>query len=122
MKIIEKNDFFIVIRSLELNVDNAAERTEALKLSGLMLRYNSEQVTAARDIVASRMAGSGRSDSLFPRNILRTVSAIARTYLPVFPGKSKTGEDELALSCIALIAEQAVLSPDLILDTLGAGN
>ncbi|VDN23439.1 unnamed protein product [Gongylonema pulchrum] len=77
-------------RSLELNVDNAAERAEALKLSGLMLRYNSEQTTVARDVVASRMAGSGRSDSLFPRNILRTV-------------------------------KQAVLSPDLILDTLGAG-
>lgn len=76
---------------MELDVGNVDERIEALKLCALMLNYNNEKTNNRGDLV---MGTGDASDSVFPKNICRTLIAIATTHFPAQPGKPKVVEDE----------------------------
>ncbi|VIO93764.1 Uncharacterized protein BM_BM10400 [Brugia malayi] len=106
------------IRSLELGTNNSEERIEALKLCTVMLGYMNEE-TKSSDNGMKKIFSS----AIFPENVCRALISIANCFFSIRHDSAKIEkkEDELAFSCFAVILEQAIVTPDLILNSVDTG-
>ncbi|VDN95540.1 unnamed protein product [Brugia pahangi] len=106
------------IRSLELGTNNSEERIEALKLCTVMLGYMNEE-TKSSDNGMKKIFSS----AIFPKNVCRALISIANCFFSIRQDSAKIEkkEDELAFSCFAVILEQAIVTPDLILNSVDTG-
>ncbi|MCP9261666.1 BMA-RICT-1, isoform b [Dirofilaria immitis] len=107
------------IRSLELDANNSEERIEALKLCTMMLSHMNEKTKSSE----SGMVKKDYSNAVFPENICRALISIANCFFVIGSDRTKVEKkrDELAFSCFAVIIEQAVIAPGLILNSVDAG-
>ncbi|VDN04636.1 unnamed protein product [Thelazia callipaeda] len=105
-----------VIRSLELEKNNLEERIEALKLCVLMLTRRNEMRSFDSESIR-------RHDSslFFPVNVYRTILAIADGFLSMQLEKAKVEKNELAFTCFAILIEQIVVDPDIVLNSISIG-
>ncbi|EJD75851.1 hypothetical protein LOAG_17065 [Loa loa] len=108
-----------IIRSLELGTNNSEERTEALKLCTMMLSHMNKKAKSSDNGVKKKNSSS----AIFPENVCRTLISIASCSFAIRPDRTKVEEkeDELAFSCFAIIVEQAVVAPDLVLNSIDTG-
>uniref|UniRef100_A0A1I8EYL4 RICTOR_N domain-containing protein n=1 Tax=Wuchereria bancrofti TaxID=6293 RepID=A0A1I8EYL4_WUCBA len=106
------------IRSLELDTNNSEERIEALKLCTVMLGYMSEETKSSDNGIKGNF-----SSAIFPQNVCRALISIANCFSSIGQDSAKIEKkkDELAFSCFAVILEQAVVAPDLILNSVDTG-